>query len=420
MRLKKSKCVVTSIAAVLALALMWPGGAMAASHYKVLHSFKGPDGANPMASLIFDAAGNLYGTAEGGGAFGGGTVFKLTPSSNGSWAESVLYSFCSLPFCDDGGAPAGTLIFDGAGNLYGTTAINGGVVFELKPNADGTWTESVLHSFSGSPDGLVPSGALVFDAAGNLYGTTAYGGSGPPLACGNNPVIGCGTVFRLTPNSDGTWTESILYNFCSVTNCADGWGPSGGLTFDASGNLYGTTGAGGASNNGVVFKLAPQSDGSWIESVILKFSGFPGGDTPVSQLIIDAAGKLYGTTLLGGIRGAGYGVVFKLTPNANGTWSERILHTFLDQPSANPRAALILDAAGNLYGTTANDSASGYGTVFKITPQRCYTALHTFAATTALRPFGGLVLDSAGNLYGTASQCGSGTGCQGVVFEIIP
>jgi uncharacterized repeat protein (TIGR03803 family) len=358
----------------------------------VLHTFCSltncRDGAYPEATtLIFDAAGNLYGTTRGGGAYGGGTIFKLTPNSNGSWTESVLYSFCSLTNCSDGSLPYAGLIFDAAGNLYGATlgggnqcfyAIGCGVVFKLTASGDGSWTESVLHTFcslTNCSDGENPYAGLIFDQAGNLYGATEGGGN----QCFYNSS--CGVVFKLTPNSNGNWTESVLYSFCSLTNCRDGAYPEATtLIFDAAGNLYGTTGAGGPGGSGdcgVVFKLAPNTDGRWTETVLHGFTCGKDGGRPQAGLVFDRAGNLYGTTEFYGSSscnyGSGCGVVFRLTPSADGGWREEVLHIFLDHPGAWPYAGVILDAAGNVYGTTYGDAeyptCSHYcGSVYEITP----------------------------------------------------
>jgi uncharacterized repeat protein (TIGR03803 family) len=276
----------------------------------------------------------------------------LKHNTNGTWTESVLHSFTGA----DGKLPRAELIFDAAGNLYGTTngggPSNDGVVFRLKPNSDGTWTESVLHSFSGA-DGAAPVGGLVFDA-GNLYGTTANGGAYEGES---------GVVFRLKPNSDGTWTESVLYNF---TGGADGGFSFAGLIFDAVGNLYGTGSAGGAYGYGVVFKLKPNTDGTWTESVLYSFTGGADGGVPLTGLIFDAAGDLYGTANDSGSTACtiGCGVVFKLAPTSSG-WSETVLHSFLGY-GAYPLAPVIFDPAGNLYGTTS--SGTKFGLIFEITP----------------------------------------------------
>jgi uncharacterized repeat protein (TIGR03803 family) len=328
----------------------------------VIYSFLGyTDGSYPYASLIFDRQGNLYATAAVGGAQNIGAVFKLVPNAGGGWTESVIYSFLGGK---DGSNPYASLIFDQRGNLYGTTGTGGslgsGTVFKLTPNADGSWDESVLYSFIGGEDGDRPLASLIMDAAGNLYGTTAFGG-GAKNSCG------CGVVFELMPNADGTWTESVLYRF---TGGRDGGNPDAGLIFDQAGNLYGTAEVGGKCC-GVVFKLMRQTDGSWVESVLHGFSG-PDGDEPAAGLIFDAAGNLYGTTVLGGdlslCGGNGCGVVFKLVPNSNGKWTETVLHRFLDRPGAFPYAGLIFDASGNLYGTTFGDGNSTLGSVFEITP----------------------------------------------------
>jgi uncharacterized repeat protein (TIGR03803 family) len=325
----------------------------------VLYSFcsanKCADGASPDAGLIFDATGNLYGTTFNGGANQGGVVFKLAPNSDGSWTESVLYTFCSLTNCSDGSSPDGNLIFDQSGNLYGTTYTGGvsdlGTVFKLAPNSDGSWTESVLHSFAGGTDGGLPAAGLIFDAAGNLYGTSGY------------------AVFKLKANSNGSWTESVLYSLDDRS--------FGGLLFDQEGNLYGTTVVGGTGSCfdgttcGVVFKLEPKADGSWKENVIHNFRGEDGAHV-LGGLTIDQAGSLYGTTEfgghLGGCSGQGCGVVFKLTPDSNGGWHETPLWAFGDDPGGCPYAGVILDAAGNLYGTTGGDGGNTFGSVFEITP----------------------------------------------------
>jgi uncharacterized repeat protein (TIGR03803 family) len=418
-RQKKFWFVMSGILAVLTMALMLPTEAVAASKYKVLHKFKGKDGARPEAGLIFDAAGSLYGTTTMGGmtpttcgAVGCGTVFKLTPNKDGSWTEKVLYYFCSLTGCRDGIFPGNaSLIFDTAGNLYGTTNGGGGVVFKLTPNSDGSWTESVLHAFTDSLDGSEPSG-LIFDTAGNLYGTTENGGVGA-----------AGTVFKLTPNKDGSWTEIVLYSF---TGGDDGLDPSGGVIMDTMGNLFGTTTSGGTQGRGNVFQLTPGSDGSWTESTLYSFTGgaHHDGDHPSAGLTFDTAGNIYGTTESGGSKG--FGTAFQLTKNSNGGWEESVLHNFEDDPAACPQATMIFDAMGSLYGTTVSgcNFDHGHGAVFELTPQSGggweYRIVHAFENKPAAHAFDRLVLDSAGNLYGTTRDCGSGYKCKGVAFEITP
>ena len=327
-----------------------------AAEYKVLYRFQGgTDGDHPGSDLIFDAAGNLYGTTSYGGAFGYGSVFKLTPNPDGSWSRSIIYSFSLTN--GDGGVPYAGLTWDTVGNLFGTTSQGGanggttGTVFKLTPNPDGSWSESVIHSFDGG-DGALPRAGLIFDAASNLYGTTSGGG-----------VSGSGAVFRLTPNPDGSWSESVLYSFRSGGR--DGALPRAGLTWDAAGNLYGTTSTGGTYGRGTAFKLTPNPDGSWTRSKLHAFKG-PDGANPVAGLIFDAAGKLYGTTANGGAYG--YGTAFKLVPKPDGSWTSTKLHDFKGTDGANPVAGLIFDAAGNLYGTAGAGGMGNHGLVFRITP----------------------------------------------------
>jgi uncharacterized repeat protein (TIGR03803 family) len=327
----------------------------------VLHSFdplNHKDGGYPypVASLLFDSVGNLYGTTTSGGEFEEGTAFELTPGSNGSWTETTLHSFAGLSDGDDGAQPLSNLVFDASGNLYGTTTTGGsgnaGTVFELSPGKGG-WTEKVLYSFSPSNrDAMRPIGGVVFDGTGNLYGTGSSGGRG------------LGAVFELSPGSNGTWTETVLHKF---KGGADGGSPFAGLVIDTVGNLYGTTQGGGARGKGVVFALTPASGGGWITKVIYSFMGAPGdGGVPLGTLILDAARNLYGTTLFGGTNKLG--TVFKLMPASGGGWTESVLYSFTGSSNGrNPSVGVILDPRGNLYGTAAVPRR-GHGIVFEITP----------------------------------------------------
>jgi len=405
---------------VIAVTLVFVPGAGAQTKYKTLHRFtEGKSGWEISARLIFDQAGNLYGTTVQGGnlnycnRIGCGVVFKLTPNADGSWTESVLHSFNGK----DGADPYVGLVLDQAGSLYGTTSGGGadgaGVVFKLTPNAGGSWTESVLHSFHGS-DGSYPY-RLTLDPTGNLYGATVWGGT-----------ANYGNVFKLTPNTHGSWTESVLHNFCSLTSCSDGANPSDAdLIFDADGNLYGVTTYGGAYGGGVAFELTPNSDGSWMESVLYNFTGDKDGGLPTS-LIFDAAGNLYGTTVSGGAYGDG--IVFTLVPRSDGSWTESVLHNFTGgKDGGDLRAGLIFDQVGNLYGITRyggnlGDCSYGCGVVFKLVRNSTgawhETVLHYFAGHPGEYPFGGLIWNAAGDLYGTTR--GDGTTTFGSVFEITP
>ncbi len=316
----------------------------------VLHTFNPMDGDGeaPADTLIFDAAGNLYGTTQLGGAFGRGTVFELAPDGHGGWNETVLHSFDIT----DGEAPWPAVIFDAAGNVYGTTQQGGafrrGTVFELAPDGHGGWNETVLHSFYRT-NGEYPEAGLISDSAGNLYGTTPYGGG-----------HGGGTVFELAPDGHGGWKQTVLHSF----NRTDGAYPAG-LIFDAAGNLYGTTSGGAAHNAGTVFELAPDGHGGWKETVLHSFNGKDQAN-PRAGLIFDAAGNLYATTSGGAAHNAG--TVFELAPNGHGGWKETVLHSFKDRPGADPLGSLIFGPLGHLYGTTSGDIQTTWGSVFEITP----------------------------------------------------
>jgi len=410
---------------IVAVMLLCTIGAGAQSKYKTLYKFTGgADGGFPSAGLVFDQAGNLYGTTSYGGNLSGrcagpscGVVFRLTPSSDGSWKENVLYAFCSQAHCSDGANPYSSVIFDTAGNLYGTTGLGGtgaaaGVVYKLIPSDRG-WKEAVLYSFTGGHDGRNPTAGLIFDSSGNLYGTTATAGA-----------YSQGTAFKLTPQSGEAWTESVLYDF---TNGDDGGEPLAGVISDAQGNLYGMTFLGGKNQVGVIFKLSPAKKGIWHISVLHSFTGGRDGGAPyVGSLVMDTAGNLYGTTSAGGAYE--YGTVFKLT-QFGGKWKETVLHSFANgRDGATPYSTLIFDSAGNLYGTTtqggdlARCGGFGCGVVFKLLPNSTggwkETVLHAFADNPGAEPWAGVILDSAGNLYGTTT--GDGITTFGSVFEITP
>jgi uncharacterized repeat protein (TIGR03803 family) len=384
--------------------------------------------------------------------------------AHASWAVEFkpLHKFKYL----DGAGLYGRLTMDAAGNLYGTTSYggntNGGLVYKLTPNPDGSWGASTLYTFTlgfNAPDGTFPVAGLILDGAGNLYGTTEWGG---PDAAGvvfkltpnpdgswtesvihtfdgsdganpkaglifgpNNTLYGTtysggshgrGTVFELVPNPDETFTENVIFNFKG----SFGAYPAARLIFDASGNLYGTTTGGGPLHAGVVFKLAPNQDGTWTESVLHTFSITDGWD-PQAPLTFDDAGHLFGTTMGGGKYG--HGVVFRLKPTPTGHWKERVIHAFGREGGADPAAGLIWDAAGNLHGTTVDGGPANYGTVFKLTPNPDESwkihVSHVFKGKDGTHPYGGLISDAAGNLYGAARDGGKYNGT-GVVFQITP
>lgn len=401
---------VVALTIVFILAVVATQSAQAQT-FTVIHNFTdGGDGGYPSAGLTIDRAGNLYGTTNSGGA-SSGKVFKLTQSSGG-WGLSPLYSFTGN---DDGAFPAAGVIFGSDGSLYGTTYNGGGecscgIVFNLTPPARApasvlaSWTETVLYRFKDIPDGSNPSyGDLVFDQNGNLYGTTVFGGAGAS-----------GTVYKLTPSDDGL-TEDVLYSF---TGGSDGGNPYAGVVFDKAGNLYGTTLQGGAYYNGAVFELMRSGSG-WTEKILYSFQNGSDGAYPEGGLILDASGNLYGTTLAGGQAGAG--TVFKLTPS-DGSWTFVPLYSFTCDYGSGPVANLIMDQDGNLYGMTYGDRGPDYGTVFKLTSAGgswTETVLHRFTnGGDGGSPYGSLVFDADGNLYGTTSYGGAYDA--GVAFEITP
>jgi uncharacterized repeat protein (TIGR03803 family) len=399
---------------VLAIAMMVFMTVWASSEERVLHSFSSPEGTGAFAPLVVDAAGNLYGILQYDGAYGAGSVYELQ-RSGGGWNFKVLYSFTGT---SDGGGPKGGLVLDNAGNLYGTTAIGGlygyGVVFELAPSQQG-WTESVLYTFQNASDGASPRTGLTFDSTGNLYGTTFYGGSG-----------GWGTIFRLSPHA-GQWSFSVLYSF---RRSADGGEPSSAVLLDGAGNLYGTAGVGGDFDYGVIYRLQ-NSNGGWVESTLYSF--FAGVDgNGAGAMLLDGHGNLYGEAGGGGYQGGfcgeyfgGCGTVFKLiVPNhtSQGNRIFQVVHIFTTgaDNSGVPSGALLLDSTGNLFGTAYIGNHNNAGTVFKLSPvgnSWVATTLHEFGnGKDGSKPASGVVMDQAGNLYGTTT--GGGDFGAGVIFEI--
>jgi uncharacterized repeat protein (TIGR03803 family) len=366
----------------------------AAATETVLYKFsKPPDGTNPSGAVVFDAHGNLFGTTGHGGMDGNGTVFELSPTSSGGWKETIIYDFLT----GTNGSQPGSLIFDPAGNLYGTTLFGGtygkGVIYELSPNGSGSWQQSVLYNFGSGTDSALPVG-LVRGAAGNLFGTSEEGGTS-----------NLGTVFELV-SSGGTWTEKVLYSFAGGS---DDGGPFGGLAIDSKGNLYGTTsGSGSGGGLGTVFEMTRTATG-WVKNILHTFTG-PEGYMPLSTPLLDKLGNIYVTAEAGGTNNAG--TVYELTPSSGG-WAGSVIFNFSGEASG-PAAGVVMDAAGNLCGTTE----SGAGTVYRLS-QTAGTwklnAFFRFSGSNGAFP-GALILDKLGNFYGATN--GGGVNHQGVVFEI--
>ena len=385
-------------------------------------------GINPLGAPLFDASGAVYGTTSLGGTgckpLGCGTVFKLTPptTARGRWQASVLYSFrgdylCGQKICADGDGPAGDLVADSSGALYGTTVQGGtyneGTVFKLSPptKPGGKWSDAVLYSFTGNPagDGGMPGPSLVFDRAGALYGVTAN------------------TVFQLLPPnpSNPVWALNVLADF-------SGAGPGGGVAFAKSGVLYGALSAGSGAVNGAIFSLTPpaQPGGAWAEKLIYSFPpNLSGGGNPAGGVIISPAGILFGTTCGGGTDNDG--VVFALIPppSSNRAWSEKVLHSFTPSPDGRfPNAPLTFGRSGAVYGVTSTGGASGqFGTVFEALPpppantRWSEKVLWSFQGVRpeASAPNAPVIVDAAGTIYGFTAQGGAHCQC-GTFYMLAP
>jgi uncharacterized repeat protein (TIGR03803 family) len=416
--------------------------------YTVLHTFTGPEGAVPHGSLIRDDEGNLYGTTIAGGdttdtpcvnspfGVGCGVVYKTDRHGN----ESVLYTFKGG---SDGAYPATELLLDKAGNLYGTARGGGnsnpacaftngcGVVFQL----DRRGNESVLYAFNGGADGYGVSSGLTRDEAGNFYGTTVAGGISNTACTGDGPPGTCGVVYKLDLKGD----ETILHTFTGGT---DGYAPYGSLVRDWQGNLYGAASNGGdttsefcsttvanlagANGCGTVFKIDHSGD----FSVLHTFEGSDGGPFPDGWFASDFSGNLYGVTGNGGnlsdCGGLGCGTIFKIDRHGN----ESVLYSFIGADDGDsPLGSVIRDLEGNLYTTTllGGDTTDpgctngGCGTVFKLDRWGRRTILHTFTGgADGSNPYTSLIMDKEGNLYGTTTAGGDPTCKCGTVFKIAP
>jgi uncharacterized repeat protein (TIGR03803 family) len=403
--------------------LLFATSALAATE-TVIYSFKGgtSDGASPWSGVTMDSHGNLYGTTTSGGkywVFGGqpgGVIYKLTPNGN-QWTESVVWNFGGVL---DGNTPYSGVTIDNLGNLFGSTlhgpslGDNKGVFYRVSPIGV-RWTETGIFDFPGGFYGDTPEdlGTIIIGPQGYFYGTTEKGGANAQ-----------GAVFKIDESAD----ETVLYSFDRSDSYPDGNAPTAGIIADAQGNLYGTTTQGGAYNNGTVFELTLQEDGTYLESILYSFAGtLSDGAVPIGGLSMDLQGNLYGTNGYGGLYGNG--TVFELVRLPGGGWQEKILWNFRGTPDgAGPWGKLIIDHDGNLYGTTAGGGTGGdgVGIVFKLSPPKgnfggswSETILHEFAGPGDVGiPYDGLFMDSTGALYGTGSF--GGTYNSGGVFKIVP
>jgi len=427
------------VLASTALLGSWPH---AHSHESIIYRFQaGFDAFGPRAGLISDRAGDLYGTTfDGGGPAGAGTVYRLAPPSvsGGAWTETILHRF-SYHSISEGLSPWGGLAMDASGNLYGTAWLGGtcgscGLVFELSPRSrrNGTWKYQIIHDFlDDGVDGINPRADLTIDSAGDLFGTTASGGTG---GC----VGGCGTVFELVP-SNGQWAETIVHSFpAHGSGFEASGGTGGGVVLDGAGHVYGTTYEDGGGL-GSVFELVHVRAG-WKYRDIYAFADFADGVDPTAGVTFDAAGSLYGTTSSGGTQGcygSGCGTVFRLTPQPDGTWAHTVLYAFRGiGDGGTPAAGVIAGTTGSIYGTTqlwgtgAGCSGSGCGVAFRLTSTGAggsfrQAVLHTFRnGGDGYVPYGELIFGVDGRIYGATqfggkATCSSGFGC-GTAFALTP
>jgi len=403
-------CAVLLFATVIAIA-SW-----AADNESVVYNFTGGnDGGKPAAQLVFDGAGNIYGTTVIGGLHGCGTVFQLSLSDN-KWQETVLYNFDCF---GTGKNPYGGVTLDSSGSLYGTTVAGGsggvctgdgcGVVYQLTKSGD-TWSETVLYNFTGGDDGFGPGGAVVFDKQGNLYGTTPDGGA-----------YAEGVVYQLAPNQQ-QWKQTVIHAFTGGDDGAVG--SLGPLLLDATEGLSGVTELGGAYGAGAAFRLSASGD-TWSYTILYAFQGQPDAGFPYGGLIADSHGRLYGTTYFGGT--SGLGSVFEIGAGATvrTPWKESVLYSFQGDTDASfPTSTLVFDGAGNLYGTssTGGNPSCDCGTIFKLAPSPGgwnESVLHSFGGSgDGASPNYGLTPDGKGNYFGVTPV--GGTSGQGVVFQMTP
>ena len=382
----------------------------AATTTTVIFSCEEDEGEYADTDLETDDSGNIFGTTVLGGDFGSGTVFQLSPTPTG-WVHTVLYSFTGGV---DGGEPYKGVTIDRKGNLYGTAVTGGsgsceggcGVVYKLTNNK-GTWTQTVVHAFTGGSDGSGPGARVTVDHNGNLYGMAPTGG-----------VFGLGTIYKIHPISHGSWSFSVIHAF---TGGSDGATGSAGRMILRDGHLYGAVTVGGIYGSGIVFELNPNGVGERDLTVLYSFRGQPDGSFPYGAILFDGSGNIYGTTYYGGVNGIGS--VYKLSPQPVGEWTEEVLYSFQQGTDGNsPISNLVSDGAGNLYGTTS-EGGLGSGTIFKLSPVNAgkwvETVVHAFAGPPdGGFAYNGMVVDSLGNFYGATVHGGEED--DGSVYQFTP
>ena len=397
-------------AATLLFVLAMSLTAATATTTNVIFSCEEDEGEYADTDLETDSVGNIYGTTVLGGDFGSGTVFQLSPTPNG-WVHTVLYSFTGGA---DGGEPYKGVTIDRDGNLYGTAVTGGsgsceggcGVIYKLT-NIKGTWTQKVIHAFTGGDDGSGPGSRVTVDRAGRIYGMTPTGGAN-----------GLGTIYKIGPLSSGASTFKVIHAF---TGGADGSSGSAGRMVLRDGHLYGAATTGGSNGSGVVFELTPRALGGWDFRTIYTFQGQPDGIFPYGALLFDGSGNIYGTTYYGGANGIG--AVYKLSPQPVGEWTEEVIYSFQQGTDGNsPISNLVFDKAGNLYGTTS-EGGLGRGVIFKLSPvgagKWTETVVHAFEGPPdGGFAYNGMVVDAFGNFYGATVHGGEND--DGSVYNFTP
>jgi uncharacterized repeat protein (TIGR03803 family) len=398
-----------TFAAIAALSMPPPARATTTD---VIYSFAGDeDGEYTDTDLVMDASGNIYGTSVQGGDFGSGTVWRLSPSGS-AWVHTVLYSFTGAA---DGGEPYKGVTLDAEGNLYGTAVTGGsgsceggcGVAYKLT-NTGGTWTQAVIHAFTGGDDGSGPGAGLTIGDDGDVYGMAPTGGA-----------LGLGTIYRMHPKKSGKWALDVIHTF---TGGADGIGGSAGRLVFRGRHLYGAATAGGVNGQGTVYELTPARTGEWGFRTIYSFKGQPDGGFPYGGLLFDALGNLYGTTYYAGANGLG--CVYQLAPRHGGEWKEAVLYSFKGGSDGEGSIGnLVFDQTGNLYGTTSEGGTSGDGVIFMLAPLSRHkwheTVVHSFAGPPdGAFAYNGMVGDGAGNFYGATVHGGADD--EGAIYAFTP